>query len=55
VRLAVADTGGSVPCKPKPDGYGLRGLRERIALLGGSMDAGPQPGGGFRLEVKLPA
>jgi signal transduction histidine kinase len=35
-------------------GNGLRGLRERAADRGGSADAGPLPGGGFRLRVTLP-
>jgi signal transduction histidine kinase len=55
VRLAVSDTGTGVTSSAKPEGHGLRGLRERIALLGGSVHAGSQPGGGFRLEVELPA
>lgn len=35
-------------------GYGLRGLAERVASLGGALDAGPLPGRGFRLRVTLP-
>jgi signal transduction histidine kinase len=44
---------------PSPDivgtGQGLRGLRERIQHLGGSLDAGEVPGGGWLLEARLPA
>lgn len=36
------------------DGSGLAGLRERAAALGGSLEAGPMPGRGFRLRVALP-
>ena len=36
------------------DGRGLAGLRERASRLGGSADAGPLPGGGFRLRVEVP-
>jgi len=36
------------------DGRGLAGLRERASRLGGSVDAGPLPGGGFRLRVEVP-
>lgn len=35
-------------------GQGIRGMRERVALLGGSFEAGPLPGGGFRVRVSLP-
>jgi signal transduction histidine kinase len=35
-------------------GNGLRGLRERIAPLGGTLDAGPTAGGGWRLRGRLP-
>ena len=35
-------------------GNGLAGLAERVATLGGQCDAGPLPGGGFRLSVLVP-
>ncbi len=35
-------------------GYGLRGLRERAELLGGTFSAGPDDAGNFRLEIHLP-
>jgi signal transduction histidine kinase len=35
-------------------GYGITGMRERAALLGGDFSAGPRPGGGFRVAVRLP-
>ncbi|MCW2761806.1 MAG: hypothetical protein JWR85_2007 [Marmoricola sp.] len=35
-------------------GLGLRGMTERVGLLGGSMDASRTPGGDFALEVALP-
>lgn len=35
-------------------GFGLAGLRERVALLGGSLDAGPTAEGGYRLRAVLP-
>jgi len=36
-------------------GFGLRGLRERVELLGGQIGAGPGENGGFRLRVEVPA
>ena len=40
---------------PRPSGgYGLAGMRERAAAVGGSMDAGPAPGGGFLVTARLP-
>jgi signal transduction histidine kinase len=36
------------------DGHGLAGMRERAALLGGAVEAGADPGGGFAVRVRLP-
>ncbi|WP_042426883.1 sensor histidine kinase [Streptacidiphilus anmyonensis] len=35
-------------------GHGLIGMRERVGMVGGSLDAGPRAGGGFRIEAVLP-
>jgi signal transduction histidine kinase len=35
-------------------GHGILGMRERAALYGGTLDAGPLPGGGFRVAAHLP-
>jgi signal transduction histidine kinase len=35
-------------------GQGILGMRERARALGGSLEAGPRPGGGFRVQATLP-
>ncbi|WP_203858398.1 sensor histidine kinase [Plantactinospora mayteni] len=56
VTVEVVDTGhgGSGPAGPG-DGHGLTGMRERIDALGGTLEVGPRPGGGFRVFARLPA
>lgn len=39
---------------PDDGGFGLTGMRERVAALGGTIDHGPLPSGGFRVRVTLP-
>ncbi|MFI1973739.1 histidine kinase [Streptomyces wedmorensis] len=52
VRLTVTDDGRG-PSGTAP-GSGLRGLRERVAAAGGTLDSGPAPRGGFRVTAELP-
>ena len=55
LSIEVTDTGGTRP--PSADagsGRGLIGLRERLALYGGTLDAGPRIRGGYRLEAVIP-
>ncbi|MBM9508070.1 sensor histidine kinase [Actinacidiphila acididurans] len=48
-------TGLATAVRPRTGtGTGLRGLTERLAAAGGSLDAAPAPGGGFRLTAVLP-
>ncbi len=53
VRLLVRDDGE--PAAQGPFGYGLVGIAERARLLGGSFRAGPAAGGGWMVDVVLPA
>ncbi|MFE0776381.1 sensor histidine kinase [Streptomyces sp. NPDC058861] len=59
-RLTVTDdgrNGGPGPEAAGPahaPGSGLRGLRERLAAAGGTLESGPVPGGGFRVVAELP-
>jgi len=57
VTVQVADTGrgASVEELAAGDGQGLTGMRERVTALGGLLEAGPRPGGGFRVYARLPA
>ena len=56
VALRIANGPGRAPClaASKP-GHGLIGMRERVALLGGSLSTGPSPDGGFVVSAVLPA
>jgi signal transduction histidine kinase len=51
---AAAGPGTGDGAEPGSDGRGLIGLRERIAVYGGELDAGPRPGGGWRLTARIP-
>ncbi|MFH8843077.1 sensor histidine kinase [Streptomyces sp. NPDC017868] len=53
--VEIADDGrGTPPGAALTGGYGLLGMRERAELLGGSLTAGPRPGGGFDVTALLP-
>jgi signal transduction histidine kinase len=54
VDITVADDGQGMATSVPGSGHGLTGMRERATLLGGALQAGPQPGGGFRVSVTLP-
>jgi signal transduction histidine kinase len=51
--VQVDDDGVGPPATP-PEGFGLRGLAERVDALDGCMHIGTAPSGGFRLRVELP-
>lgn len=56
VENSAGATGGAVTERPAPlpsSGRGLTGMRERTALYGGSVDAGPTSGGGYQVAATL--
>jgi signal transduction histidine kinase len=54
LRLEILDDGRGVNGRAAPGGHGLMGMRERVGLYGGTFEAGPRAGGGFRVAVRLP-
>jgi signal transduction histidine kinase len=54
VHVQVDDDGPAAPGGETGGGNGLLGMRERAAALGGSVQAGPRPDGGFRVTAHLP-
>lgn len=53
VELEVLDDGQGPPANPPVGGNGLVGMRERVVLHGGQLEAGPRPEGGFRVHAVL--
>jgi two-component system sensor histidine kinase DesK len=57
-ELTVTDdgvgTGNGATVPGRAPGAGLAGLRERVAVLGGGLDAGPVDGGGYRVRASVP-
>ncbi|MFI5836144.1 sensor histidine kinase [Micromonospora sp. NPDC051300] len=58
LRIEVRDEGPTEPVAAGPagaaGGRGLIGLRERLAVYGGTLRAGAEPGAGFRVEASIP-
>jgi signal transduction histidine kinase len=54
LELEIADDGAGSGAQASDGGHGLVGMRERVALYGGRLDAGRRPGGGFAVHVLLP-
>ncbi|MEH0845412.1 histidine kinase [Micromonospora sp. CPCC 205711] len=55
LRVEIVDDGTAAPRRTEnADGHGIPGMRERVRLLGGNLDAGPLPTGGFRVRARIP-
>jgi signal transduction histidine kinase len=56
VAVEIADDGraGTDGAPAEGTGHGLIGMRERVAVFGGQLTAGPVPGGGYRMAARLP-
>ncbi|MGW7171569.1 sensor histidine kinase [Streptomyces xanthophaeus] len=54
LELHVADDGPATGAPSGGSGTGLVGMRERASALGGSIEAGPRPEGGFAVVARLP-
>jgi signal transduction histidine kinase len=55
VMIKVRDDGlGSTDTDIAAGGHGLVGMRQRVAVLGGQLHIGPEPGGGFAVRATLP-
>jgi len=55
LTVEIDDDGNGISTASTPGtGKGVVGMRERAAALGGDLEAGPKPGGGFRVRARLP-
>jgi signal transduction histidine kinase len=56
IEIEVVDDGPGATVAPTDGaGHGLIGMRERVQVFGGALEAGSLPGGGFRVRARLPA
>jgi signal transduction histidine kinase len=54
LRLKITDDGQASPTTNDGSGHGLLGMRERVNLFGGQLEAGPGGDGGYSVSVRLP-
>ena len=52
--LQITDDGRGAATVADGAGHGMTGMRERVALYGGTLQAGPRPGGGYQVTARLP-
>jgi signal transduction histidine kinase len=54
LELEIVDNGSAAPANVNGSGHGLIGMRERVALYGGTLEAGTRNGGGYTVRAQLP-
>ncbi len=54
ITIRVVDDGVAGTTPVDPSGSGVRGMRERVATMGGTFSAGPRLGGGWKVVAELP-
>lgn len=54
LHLEIVDDGRGVNARATAGGHGLIGMRERVAVYGGTLDTGPCAGGGYRVCAAIP-
>ena len=54
LEVQVSDNGSGGTSPVEHDGHGLIGMRERVALFGGELTAGPRPEGGYAVVARIP-
>ena len=54
ITVEVTDDGRRAPSATSAQGTGTIGMRERVALFGGELRAGPRPDGGYAVRARLP-
>jgi signal transduction histidine kinase len=54
VKLSISDDGQGLNGVIPASGFGLKGMHERVGLLGGTVNAGARPAGGFQLSIEVP-
>lgn len=59
IRVTISDDGNGMAValethRKQTKGHGLLGMRERVALYGGSLAVGPRQGGGFEVRARIP-
>ena len=54
IRVTVEDDGRGASAPDDGKGHGVIGMHERVSALGGTIEAGPRPGGGYRVDALVP-